>query len=94
MNWNLSIQREWRANYLVEFSYQGSTGVGLINNWEYNTFPIDFGANDPALRSAAFAAAQNYRPFPQFGSIAMRSNFGHSTYHSGSIKVESGTREA
>lgn len=88
MNWNLTIQREMRTHYLVEFSYQGSAGVGLINNWEYNTFPIDFGANDPALRAAAFAAAQNYRPFPQFGSIAMRSNFGHSTYHSGSIKVE------
>ena len=67
----------------MTLTYQGSAGVGLINNWEYNTFPIDFGANDPALRAAAFAAPQNYRPFPHFGSITMRSNFGHSTYHGG-----------
>src|SRR5262245_23180460 len=76
MNWNLTIQRELRSNYLVELSYQGSAGVGLINNWEYNTFPLDLGANDPALRAAAFAAPQNYRPYPHFGSITMRSNFG------------------
>src|SRR4030095_14479089 len=88
MNWNISVQRELKNNYLIDLTYQGSAGVGLIENWEYNTFPIDFGASDPALRAAAFAAPQNYRPYPQFGSIRMRSNFGHSTFHSGSLKVE------
>jgi len=88
MTWNAGIQREIKTNYLVELTYQGSAGVGLIGNWEYNTFPIDFASDNPALRSAVFAAPQNYRPYPHFGSIRMRSNFGHSTYHSGSIKVE------
>jgi len=88
MNWNVSVQRELKNNYLIDVTYQGSSGVGLIENWEHNTFPIDFGANDPALRAAVFAAPQNYRPYPHFGSIRMRSNFGHSSYHSGSIKVE------
>jgi len=88
LNWNLSVQHEFTRDLLVEASYQASSGVGLVERWESNTFPIDFAANDPALRSQVFAAAQNYRPFSHFGNIPMRSNFGHSTFHSGTIKVE------
>lgn len=29
MNWNMSIQRQLGATYLLEVSYQGSSGVGL-----------------------------------------------------------------
>ncbi len=88
LNWNTSIQLQLSANYLLELSYQGSAGVRLVERWEYNTFPIDFGANDPALREAAFARPQDFRPFPHFGSILYRSNMGHSTYHGGTIKLE------
>jgi len=88
MNWNLSVQRELARDYLMEVSYQGSGSVGLVERWEANTFASDFAANDPVLRNQVFAAAQNYRPFPQFGNIPMRSNFGHSTFHSGTIKLE------
>ena len=88
MNWNLSIQRELSANYLLDLTYQGSAGVGLIENWEYNAFPVDLGANDRALRDAAFRAPQNFRPFPHFGGIRLRSNFGHSTHHAGTVKLE------
>lgn len=88
LNWNLSIQCELQANYVVEIMYQGSAAVGLLERWEVNTFPVDFGKDDPALRTEAFRAAQNYRPFPHFGSVRFRSNFGHSTYHSGTVKLE------
>ncbi|MEZ5352531.1 MAG: TonB-dependent receptor [Bryobacteraceae bacterium] len=87
-NWNMSVQYELMKDYLIDFSYQGSAGVGLVERWESNTFPIDFGANDPALRNAAFAASQNYRPYSAFGNIATQSNFGHSTFHSGTVKLE------
>ncbi|MEZ5403698.1 MAG: hypothetical protein R2729_28720 [Bryobacteraceae bacterium] len=36
----------------------------------------------------SLAQAQNFRPYPQFGNITMRSNFGHSTFHSGTAKLE------
>ncbi len=88
LNWNTSIQYEVASNYLLEFAYQGSSAVGLIERWEYNTFPVDFAANDPALRDRVFAAPQNYRPFSNFGSVRFRSNFGHSTFHSGTVKLE------
>ncbi len=88
MNWNTNVQRELGRNYLLEVSYQGSAGVGLIENWNINTFPIDFARNDLSLRAQVLAAPQNFRPYPQFGNILMRSNFGHSTFHSGTAKLE------
>jgi hypothetical protein len=88
MNWNSSVQYEFARDYLVEVSYQGSGGVGLLETWNLNTFPVDYAADDPALRSRVFAAAQNFRPYPHFGGITMRSNFGHSTFHSGTAKLE------
>jgi hypothetical protein len=88
LNWNFSIQNELGANLLLETSYQGSSGVGLIERWEYNAFPVDFGANDPELRAKAFAKPQDYRPFPHFGGIGFRSNMGHSTHHAGTVKLD------
>jgi len=88
MNWNSSIQYEFRRNYLLELSYQGSAGVGLIERWQVNTFPIDYFTGNLAQQNAIRAAAQNYRPFPNFGDVRLRSNFGHSTYHGGTVKLE------
>ena len=88
LNWNASIQFQAGNNYLIEFMYQGSKGVDLVERWEINTFPVDFGKDDPALRAAAFRAPQDFRPFPHFGNIRYRSNFGRSEYHGGTIKFE------
>jgi hypothetical protein len=88
MNWNTTIQYEVRRDYLLELTYQGSSGVGLIERWQLNTFPIDFAVNDFALRDRVLAASQNFRPFPGFGDVPMRSNFGHSSFHSGTVKLE------
>ncbi len=88
MNWNSTIEYELTSNYLLNLVYQGSAGVGLIEQWQANSFPINFGANDSALRAAAFAAPQNFRPYPQFGDILARANFGHSTFHSGTVQLQ------
>ncbi len=88
LNWNMSVQYELTQNYLLEFSYQASSGVGLVERWQVNTFPIDFGKGDLAFQNTVNAAPQNYRPYTQFGDIRMRSNFGHSTFHSGTVKLE------
>jgi hypothetical protein len=40
------------------------------------------------LANTVYAATQNYKPYTQFGSINMISNFNHSTYHDGEIRVE------
>jgi hypothetical protein len=88
LTYNASAQYEFRRNYLLDISYQGSAGVGLLERWEVNTFPIDYFAGNPAQQNAVQAATQNFRPFPHFGDVRMRSNFGHSTFHSGTVKLE------
>jgi hypothetical protein len=88
LNWNGGVQYQINPTYMLELTYQGSAGVGLIERWQYNTFPIDFASNNASLRQAVFNNSQAYRPFPQFGDILLRSNTGHSSYHSGTIKLE------
>ena len=88
MNWNLSAQYQVGVNSLVKLTYQGSAGVDLVESWNVNVFPTSLGANNPALRAAAFAAPQNYLPFTQFGAINYMSNTGHSTYHSGTVQYQ------
>jgi hypothetical protein len=88
LNFNASVQYEFTRNYLLDLSYQGSAGVGLIERWQANTFPIDYFAGNVAQQNVVRAAAQNYRPFPHFGDVRFRSNFGHSTYHAGTAKIE------
>ncbi|MGA8594975.1 MAG: TonB-dependent receptor [Bryobacteraceae bacterium] len=88
MNWNASVQYQLSTNNILKLTYQGSAGVDLVESWNVNVFPTSFGANNPALRAAAFAAPQNYLPYPQFGSIDYMSNTGHSTYHSGTVQFQ------
>ena len=88
MNWNASLQYQLKTNNIIKLTYQGSAGVDLVESWNNNVFPTSFGANNPALRAAAFAAPQNYLPYTQFGAINYMSNTGHSTYHSGTVQFQ------
>jgi hypothetical protein len=88
MTWNAGVQYEVKRDYLLEVTYQGSAGVALVENWQANLFPIDFGVGNPALQAQVQAASQNYRPWTHFGNVPFRSNYGHSTFHSGTVKLE------
>jgi len=87
MNWNTTFQYSFHPTWLLELSYQGSAGVGLLEGWNTNMVPFDI-STDPAVLQRVFQGYQNYRPFPNFGDITTWSNFGHSTYHSGTVKIE------
>ena len=88
MNWNLTAEFQATRNDLIKIFYQGSAGVDLVESWNINAFPTDFGAGNPALQSAALAATQNYLPYPQFGRVALMSNTGHNTFHSGTVQFQ------
>ena len=88
INFNGGVQYEVKRNYVLDMSYQGSSGVGLIERWQANSFPIDYFAGNRAQQDTVLASAQNFRPFSAFGDVRLRSNFGHSTFHSGTIKLE------
>jgi hypothetical protein len=87
MNWSGGVQYEFLNNLLVEAIYQGSAGVGLLNNWDINVVPLNI-ASDYATLDNIRRNVQNFKPFPQFGSIQLYSNFGHNTYHSATVRVE------
>jgi hypothetical protein len=87
MNWNAGFQRQLGSSMLVEVTYQGSGGVGLLERWDINAIPLDIATSFADLDRIR-RAAQNYKPYPQFGSIYSYSNYGHNTFHSGTLKIE------
>jgi hypothetical protein len=87
MNWAAGVQYQFARAWLLETSYQGASGVGLLNYWDINAIPLNI-STDITVLNQIFAATQNYKPFPQFGQIRHYSNYGHNTYHAGTIRVE------
>jgi len=87
MNWSGGLQYQFSGTWLAELLYQGSSGVGLVNNWDINTIPLDI-SNDPVVLNQIFSAQQNYKPYTQFGTINHYSNYGHNTHHGATLRVE------
>jgi len=87
LNWSTGLQWQFASEMLLELTYQGSSGVGLLNRWDTNAIPLNI-ANDFAGLDAVRRAAQNFKPYPQFGSILHYSNYGHNSFHSGTVKLE------
>lgn len=87
MNWSGGFQYQFSGTWLAELLYQGSSGVGLLNNWDINVLPLDV-SKDPVQLEQIRQQYQNFRPFTQFGSIQHYSNYGHNTYHGATLRVE------
>jgi hypothetical protein len=87
MNWNAGFQRQLSSTMLVEVKYEGSAGVGLLEKWNINAIPLNIASSFDDLNRIRISA-QNYRPYPQFGSIYQFSNYGHGTYHSATVRFE------
>ena len=87
MNWSSGFQYQLTNELLTELIYQGSAGVGLLNNWDINAIPLDI-SRDPAELQRIFQSQQNFRPYPQFGQIQHYSNYGHNTYHGLTLRTE------
>ena len=87
MNWSGGVQWQLTSDVVMETIYQGSAGVGLLNNWDINVLPLNV-ASDYATLDNIRRNYQNFKPYPQFGSIQLYSNFGHNTYHSATVRME------
>ena len=87
MSWSAGFQWQFKQNWLAETIYQGSGGVGLVNRWNINAIPLDISTDIQELDRIR-QAQQNYKPYTQFGSINHWSNYGHSTYHGMTFRVE------
>jgi hypothetical protein len=87
MTWSGGIQYQFANNWLLETMYEGSSGVGLLNNWDINAIPLDI-SRDPVVLNQIFQSVQNFRPYPHFGTIQHFSNYGHNSHHAGTLRVE------
>ena len=87
MNWSAGFQYQFTNTWLAELLYQGSAGVGLLNNWDINVLPLNV-SNDLATLNQIRIGYQNFKPYSQFGSIQHYSNYGHNTYHGATLRVE------
>ena len=90
MNWSGGVQWQFSKNSLLDVMYQGSAGVKLLNTWNTNVLPINAfpGAADPVRSEQMRQQFQNLKPYPQFGNVDLVSNFGHNTYHAGTVRLE------
>lgn len=90
MNWSGGLQWQFSKQWLLDLTYQGSAGVKLLNTWNTNVLPISAfpGAADPARSEQMRQQFQNLKPYPQFGNVDLVSNFGHNTYHAGTVRLE------
>ncbi|MSV30344.1 MAG: TonB-dependent receptor [Bryobacterales bacterium] len=87
MTWSGGFQWEFAPTWLVELQYQGSSGVGLLNNWNINVLPLNVSA-DPAQLERIRQQTQDFLPYPHFGEVQHFSNYGHNSYHGGTLRVE------
>jgi hypothetical protein len=87
MNWSGGMEWQLTNELVMETIYQGSAGIGLLNNWDVNAIPLNI-ASDYTTLDNIRRNAQNFKPYPQFGSIQLYSNFGHNTYHSATVRME------
>jgi hypothetical protein len=87
MSWSGGLQYQMTTTWLVEGMYQGSAGIGLLNNWDMNAIPLNI-SSDPVELDQIFRASQNFKPWRQFGQIQHYGNYGHSTYHGGTLRFE------
>ncbi len=87
MNWSGGFQWNFTQNWLLEATYQGSRGVRLLNAWDINQIPLNV-STDPNVLRTIFQANQNYKPYPQFGTIRHYSNYGDNSYHGVTFRAE------
>ncbi|MBS1828724.1 MAG: carboxypeptidase regulatory-like domain-containing protein [Acidobacteria bacterium] len=87
MNWSGGFQWNFTQNWLLETTYQGSRGVRLLNAWDINQIPLNVSTDQNVLRTI-FQANQNYKPYPQFGTIRHYSNYGDNSYHGVTFRTE------
>ncbi|MCC6392308.1 MAG: TonB-dependent receptor [Bryobacterales bacterium] len=88
MNWSGGVQWQFTKTWLMEAIYQGSAGVKLMNTWNTNVLPISAFPTNTTQLDTIRIGFQNYKPYPQFGNVNLISNFGHNTYHAGTLRFE------
>mgnify|MGYP001047062146 CR=1 FL=1 len=102
-NWNLSIQRAIKKNYVVELMYTGSHNVGFQGTFNWQSRPYGTGL-DPNENVIDLTLPENweyrntwvqnatltqaYKPYPSWNGVSYYCNCISRIYHGGTIKME------
>ena len=92
MNWNLSVQRALKSNYLLELTYNGDRSLKGSESWAENDLPYSWAWNlyqtNPTGFSTFLGNTQPYRPYVNFGGITYQGYGASAIYHAGTIKIQ------
>jgi hypothetical protein len=89
MTWSAGFQWEFLPNHLAEAVYQGSNAVGIFNSVNMNVLPQSiYNSTNTTFLNTVYANTQPYLDYPQFGTVTAWGNYGHSTYHALTTRVE------
>lgn len=89
-SFSLTIQRQLKNNYVLEFGYAGSRALHGINQLQANPAiltPAQIATVQQTLNAASIPATQARRLFPQFGARTLIATTAQSTYHSGFVSL-------
>jgi Carboxypeptidase regulatory-like domain len=75
--WNVNLQQELKNNFIVSLAYAGSNGIEL------------YSLNNVNRRDSGILLGRSGRLNPTISNINIRSNDGHSNYHSFQASVDS-----
>jgi len=81
LNWSGGVQWEFAHNWVSKGSIR-AVRRGRDQQLDMNAIPLNISTDTNTLNQI-FQNAQNFKPYRQFGSINLYSNFGHNTYHGG-----------
>jgi outer membrane receptor protein involved in Fe transport len=85
-SFSLTIQRQIKNDFVLEFGYAGSRGINGINQLQANPAiltPAQIKTVQDGKNAALIPSTQARRLFPQFGSRVLIASTAQSTYHSG-----------
>ena len=91
MNWAGGVEYEFARNWLLEVRYDGSASNKLLGTWNINEIPLAnelFNGSNLAQLNTIHGNTQIYKPYTQFGSVNLLSNFNHASYQGGTVRVE------
>src|SRR6266446_3626232 len=91
-NWSLGVQRELGWGTVIDVSYSGSLGRHLEMYYNINAVPdgarfLDLHPENKDPRSSAALPTDFLRPFPGYGDIRVRGDWGTSNYNALQLQV-------
>ena len=88
MNWNVGVQRQFGRDYLLGIHLPGLGGRWFVEPLGYQRHPPEYLERSGPVGNHPPRAAELSDRIRSSGACCIYSNYGHSSFHSGTVKVE------